>query len=42
MAHFREPKFMGYSSKVTLRKGDQAKPSAFPDVILDVAELLKR
>ena len=37
---FREPHFTGCSSKTALRQGDQAKPIAFPDVALDVAELL--
>ena len=39
---YREPHFTGYSSKTVLRAGDQAKPQAFPDVAVDVAELLKR
>jgi Uma2 family endonuclease len=38
---YREPHFTGYGSKQVLRAGDQARPSAFPDVVLDVAELLK-
>jgi len=39
---YREPHFTGYSSKTILRAGDQAKPQAFPDVTVDVTELLKR
>jgi Uma2 family endonuclease len=39
---YREPHFTGYGSKTSLRAGDQAKPQAFPDVTVDVAELLKR
>jgi Uma2 family endonuclease len=39
---YREPNFGGYSAKTVLRAGDQAKPQAFPDVIVDVGELLKR
>lgn len=38
---YREPHFTGYGSKTVLRAGDQAKPQAFPDIALDVAELLK-
>jgi Uma2 family endonuclease len=39
---YREPHFTGYGSKTVLRAGDQAKPQEFPDVAVDVAELLKR
>ena len=39
---YREPNFTGYGSRTVLRAGDQAKPLAFPDVDVDVAELLKR
>ena len=38
----RQPHFAGYGSKVILGAGDKASPQAFPDVSLDVAELLKR
>jgi Uma2 family endonuclease len=38
----REPHFNGYGSKTVLRAGDQARPLAFPDTVVDVAELLKR
>lgn len=39
---YREPQFNGYGSKTILRAGDHAKPLAFPDATVDVAELLKR
>lgn len=39
---YREPHFTGYGSKAVLRAGDHASPAAFPDVSVDVAELLKR
>ena len=39
---YREPHFTGYGSKTILRAGDQARPQAFPDAVVDVAELLKR
>jgi Uma2 family endonuclease len=38
----REPHFNGYGSKTVLRAGDQARPLAFPDTVVNVAELLKR
>ena len=38
---YRDPNFTGYGSKTVLRAGDRARPLAFPDVALDVAELLK-
>ena len=38
----REPHFTGYGSCKVLRAGDQASPASFPDVTVDVAELLKR
>ena len=38
----REPHFTGYASRAVLHMGDQAKPLAFPDVAVDLAELLKR
>lgn len=38
---YREPHFTGYGSKTILRAGGVAKPQAFPDVAVDVAELLK-
>ena len=39
---YRQPHFTGYASKTVLRTGEQAKPLAFPDAVVDVAELLKR
>ena len=39
---YRDPHFTGYGSKTALRPGDFAKPQAFPDVAVDVGELLKR
>ena len=42
VAVYREPHFTGYGAKIILRAGDQAAPQAFPDVTVDVAELLKR
>ena len=36
------PGFTGYSSKTILGAGDKASPQAFPDALLDVAELLQR
>ncbi|MEW6302445.1 MAG: Uma2 family endonuclease [Verrucomicrobiota bacterium] len=39
---YRDPHFTGYSSKSILRAGDQARPQAFPDAVVDVSELLKR
>ena len=39
---FREPHFTGYGSKSILRAGETARPSAFPDITVDVAELLRQ
>ena len=39
---YREPHFTGYGSRTILRAGEQARPLAFPDAAVDVAELLKR
>jgi len=39
---YREPHFTGYGAKTVLRAGDKAAAQAFPDVIVDVSELLKR
>jgi MEMO1 family protein len=39
---YREPQFNGYASKTILSAGDQARPLAFPDAAVDVAQLLKR
>ena len=39
---YREPHFTGYGSRTILRVDDKATPQAFPDVAVDVTELLKR
>jgi Uma2 family endonuclease len=39
---YREPHFTGYDQKSILQAGDKASPTAFPDVLVDVGELLKR
>jgi Uma2 family endonuclease len=39
---YRDPHFTGYGSKTVLGAGDHAAPQAFPDVVVNVAELLKR
>ena len=39
---YRDPKFTGYANKAILRPGEQAKPQAFPDMAVDVAELLNK
>ncbi len=39
---YREPHFTGYGSKTMLNVGEKISPLAFPDAIVDVAELLKR
>jgi len=38
---YREPNFTGFGSKTIAHAGDQVSPQAFPDVAVDVAELLK-
>ena len=38
---YREPNFTDYDSRTVLQAGDQAKPIAFPDVAVNMAELLK-
>jgi Uma2 family endonuclease len=38
----REPHFTGYGSKTILCAGDKASPATFPDVVVDVAELLRK
>ena len=38
----REPNFTGYGSKTILRAGDKATPQTFPEVMVGIAELLKR
>jgi Uma2 family endonuclease len=39
---YREPHFEGYASKTVLRAGEQASTAAFPDVSVDVGDLLRR
>ena len=39
---YREPHFTGYASKTVLNAGGKIFPLAFPDAVVDVAELLKR
>ena len=39
---YREPNFTGYGNTTILRGGDKACPQVFPDVTVDVAELLKK
>ena len=38
---YREPHFTGYGSKTVLKAGDVAKAQAFPDVTINVGDLLK-
>jgi Uma2 family endonuclease len=39
---YREPHFTGYVSKTVVNTGGKVFPLAFPDAVVDVAELLKR
>jgi len=39
---YREPHFTGYGSKKVLHAGEKVSSQAFPDAVVDVAELLKR
>ena len=39
---YREPHFTGYGSTILLRPGDQARVQAFPDVAIEVENLLQR
>lgn len=39
---YREPHFTGYGLRAVLSASDQAVPQAFPDVTIQVGELLKR
>jgi Uma2 family endonuclease len=39
---YRDPDFTGYGSKALLQPGDQARTQAFPDMVVDLAELMKR
>ena len=38
---YREPHFSGYGSKKVVHAGDKAFPLAFPDALVNIAELLK-
>ena len=38
---YREPHFTGYRAKTILRTGDQARPQAFPDAVVEVRELFR-
>lgn len=38
---YREPSSAGYATKIILRAGDTARPQAFPEIAVDLAELLK-
>ena len=38
---YREPHFSGYASRTVLRAGQKVAPQAFPDVAVDMAELLR-
>ena len=39
---YRQPHFTGYGIKAVLSAGDLAKSQAFPDVVINVGDLLKR
>lgn len=39
---YRDPHFTGYASKTVVRVGSQTSPARFPDVVVDVAEVLRR
>lgn len=39
---YREPHFAGYAVKTVLHPADEARPQAFPDASVNVAELLAR
>jgi len=39
---YREPQFDGYASKQIISQGQQIAPQAFEDVLVEVAELLRR
>jgi Uma2 family endonuclease len=39
---YREPHFEGYASRTVLRASEQASPAAFPDVSVEIGELLRR
>jgi Uma2 family endonuclease len=39
---YREPNFTGYASKAVLGAGEEARLLAFPEVLVNVADLVKR
>lgn len=39
---YREPHVTGYRSNSSLRPGDTGRPSAFPDITIDVTEVLRQ
>lgn len=39
--NYREPNFSGYGSQRVARRGESVAPLAFPDALMDVAELLR-
>jgi hypothetical protein len=39
---YRQPRGAGYDSKMILKLGDKASPQPFPDVLVDVDDLLRR
>ena len=39
---YREPHFTGYGARMVRRAGDAISPRAFPDVAVEIGELLKR
>jgi len=39
---YREPHFTGYENRAVFKAGEKVFPAAFPDAVLDVAELLRK
>ena len=39
---YRDPNFTGYGSQAVLRPGDAASVQAFPEVVVDISELMRR
>jgi hypothetical protein len=39
---FRKPQSVGYGNTMSLRAGEQARPDAFPDVAVDVSQLMNQ
>ncbi len=39
---YRDPNFTGYASNAVLRTGDHARIQAFPEVAVDLSELMRR